>query len=99
MAKHSSVTGDILTAKLWLVFRRDGTVRMTRSEPDLNRDERAVALTAKIPLALFRTPLLAATLTVDAPEFPPQQIDIVAATEALKGVLGVDIDVRVREAE
>jgi hypothetical protein len=97
--KHSSVTNDVLTAKLWLIFRRDGTVRMTRNEPDLSRDERAVALTAKLPLALFRVPLLTAVLTVDTPEFPPQLIDIAAAGEALKSALGVDIDVRVREVE
>lgn len=88
-----------LVIPLWLVFDRQGNVRMTRNEPDVGRAERAMKLTATVPLTLFSTPTISATLTIDAPAFPPRQIDVTAAAEALKGALGCDIDVRVRDSD
>lgn len=84
-----------LIIPLWLIFDRQGNVRMTRNEPDTGRAERAMKLTATVPVALFNTPTISATLTIDAPVNAPQQIDVTAAAEALKGALGCDIDVRI----
>lgn len=97
MSRHSVVRSDQIEAALFLIFKANGDVRMTRGQPDLSRDERALALTAKIPVALFRTPTLQATLTIDTPETPAPTIDVHAASEALRGVVGCDVDVVVRE--
>jgi hypothetical protein len=99
MSRHSVVRSDYIEASLHLVFKANGDVRMTRGQPDLSRDERALALTAKIPSALFRTPTLQAKLTIDAPEMPVPVIDVYAAQEALRGVVGCDVEVVVRDAE
>lgn len=96
MARDTIVKDGVASYALWLVFEQSGGVRMTRGQPDCDRDERAVALTVKLPTALFRTPVLAATLTIDAAEVPAQQIDVEAAANALRGALGCDIDVVVR---
>lgn len=99
MAKqHSRRVGDHLVYGLHLIFDADGGARMTRGQPDLGRNERAVSLEVKLPLAMFRTPSLRATLTVDAPD-QAAAINVEAAGEALRGALGVDIDITVREPE
>lgn len=97
MARETIIRDYTMEAALWLIFNRDGSVRMTRGRPDCSRDERALALTVKLPLVLFATPTLSATLTIDDPGVPAQQIDVAAASEALRGALGCDIDVVVRE--
>ena len=97
--QHSIVRDDHIEASLWLIVRKDGYARMTRGHPELGRDERAVALTLKLPTALWKVPSLQATLTIDAPPVPAPIIDVRAASDALSGVLGVDIDLRVREPE
>lgn len=97
MARDTTVKDGIAYYSLWLIFHRDGTVRITRGQPDCDRNERALALTAKIPVAIFRTPTLSATLTISDPGPTAQQIDVAAASEALSGALGCDIDLVVRE--
>ena len=86
---------DHLEVSLWLAFDSSGGVAMTRRQPLLSRDERAMALTVKVPLALFNTPQLRATISIDAPAVAAIQIDATAAAEALRSALGCDIDVRV----
>ncbi len=45
--------------------------------------------------ALFETPMLRASITVDDPSVPIA-IDAEAIAEAVRGVVGMDIDLRVR---
>lgn len=99
MTRYTIDRGDFLVAGLWLVIHRDGSVRSTRAEPDLDRNERAISLTLKVPKALWKTPQLRATLTIEAPDPTAQAIDITAASGALKEALGVDIDLRVNGPE
>ena len=83
----------------WLVFDAWGAVRLTRGEPDLKNGERGMAVMAHIPHALFNIPQLRATLNVTAPDAPPIQIDRDAAAEALKLVVGADINLTVTYPE
>ena len=99
MKPKSHVKDGYLHASLWLIVDRNGTVRMTRGEPDLNRNERAVAVTLKLPVSLWSTPRLTATLTVDNPAPGEATVDVQAANSALKEALGVDIDLIVRAPE
>jgi len=97
MARQTYRSGNDLIFAMWLIFAKDGSVRMTRTSPGLDRDERAVALEAKLPLALWATPSLSATLTVEADAAPAINLDI--ATDALRSALGVDVDLRVVQPE
>lgn len=96
--RHSTRSGDHMVYDVHLVFDDQGGARMTRGAPGLNRNERAVSLEVKLPLALFRTPLLRATLTVDAPD-QAAAIDLNAAQDALRQALGVDIDMQIIQPE
>ena len=101
MSRESYIMGETLIVPMWLIFTSGGEVRVTRREPTkLARDERAMHLCAKLPLALWAQPTLSATLTVEAPDPDARvMLDITAANTALNGVLGVDIDLQVREPE
>lgn len=94
MSKLSKIKEGNIVVPFWLTFDARGNVKLTRTEPDLSRNERAMQMTVAVPLALFKTPTISATMTIAAPDMAVPQIDIVAAAEALKGVVGCDIDVR-----
>lgn len=85
----------------WLVFSKGGEMRMSRGEPSLSPHERSMHCTARIPLALFRTPSLKAEITVPAPGVDPSGVITsevrMAAENALKEVLGVDVVLIVSE--
>lgn len=97
MGRYSRVKDGYVEASLYLICDSVGNVGITRGPPDLGRDQRAVALTLKLPTALWKVPSLQATLTIEAPPVPAPLIDVRAASEALSGVLGVDIDLVVRD--
>ena len=91
--RFSAVRTDHVEYCFWLIFEEAGGVRITRGEPNLDRAERAVALTARLPRSLWSTPSLRATLTVEETPAPP--IDIRMVADQLRTALGGDIDVRV----
>jgi hypothetical protein len=93
------VSGDTLNMSFWLAFDRHGYLRLSRGEPSLAANERAIAMSAQVPLSLFRTPNLSGTLTITAPEHSPPVIDVSAAEDALKAVIGCDVVLSVRDAE
>lgn len=97
--KHSSSTATEINYSFWLVFGGDGTMRFSRSQPSSGRGERAISCLARLPRSLFRTPELKATITVDAANVGDIQIDVAAAAEALREVVGVDIDLQIRRPE
>lgn len=87
--------GDDMVYGFWLALRSNGDVKLTRKAPSLTRDERGMYVELTVPLAIFSTPSLRATINiVDTPGVPPQ-IDVQAAESALREALGVDIDLRV----
>lgn len=78
----------------WLVFDKDGTMKMTRNRPAASRYQRLMFMQSTLPLSLWAAPELKASVTVgEASE--ATVVDVKAASEALKAVLGVDVDVRV----
>lgn len=94
-SQTSIVKNDSIEYGFWLVFDSVGGMRFARLKPGTDRNERAIKCTATLPLSLFRTAELRATITVAAPVTGPIQIDVAAASEALKAALGVDIDIKV----
>lgn len=97
--KYSYDRGTFNEIAFWLIFDARGGVRMARGEPDLKQGERGMSMVAKLPHALFNVPQLRGSLTVQAPETGPIQIDTTAAAEALKQAIGVDIDLRVTSTD
>ena len=97
--KYSYDRGDHWDVDFWLVFDAWGAVRLTRGEPDLKNGERAMMMKAKLPHKLFNIPQLSATISVPEPTSEPIQIDTTAAAEALKAVVGADINIEVRTTE
>ena len=97
--KYSYDRGKYWEVALWLIFDAYGGARLTRGEPDLKRDERAMSLTVKVPHALFNVPSLRATMTIEAPTPIVPPIDLTAAADALKQSLGFDIDIQVNQIE
>ncbi len=100
LGRHTRRSGDALVFDLWLVFSRDGGVRLVRGEPGQTAAERAIKIEASLPLALWRTPILKATLTVD----PGETRDVIESRIAVLGdqvreVLGMDVDLRVLDPE
>ena len=98
-SQHSFKRADQWELGFWLIFDNLGGVRITRGEPACARNERAMSMTVNVPHALFATPSLRATMTIEAPTpiIPP--IDLTAAAEALKQSLGFDIDIQVNQIE
>ena len=100
MAARTSFRGrDSIEYSFWLVFADDGAMRFARTQPSIGRGERAMACTATLPLSLFRVPELRATIAIDDPAGGAFKIDVEAASEALKAVVGCDIDLTVRQAD
>lgn len=93
--RHSLKRADHWEIGFWLIFDVNGSVRLTRGEPDLGRSERGMQMAVKVPHALFKTPTLRASIDIQAPEPAVQPIDLTAAAEALKLSLGCDVDVRI----
>lgn len=95
MSASSTVRSDHIEYALWLIFDKNGGIRMTRREPGIERHERAVSLVCKLPKSLFSTPTLRATMTIDDAGAGTLAIDVEAANVAIKQALGVDIDLRI----
>lgn len=95
--RFSTVLRDRIEYSFWLVFDDAGGMRLSRGEPSCGRAERAMQISATLPKALFATPRLSAKIAV-AGDVPETTIDITAASEALRGALGVDVDLVVRES-
>lgn len=93
MIRYTIRRADHLEYGFWLLFDEDGSVSMTRGEPTVSRGQRAMSASVALPLSLFKTPKLSATITVPDAGAAAFEIDVEAASAALKGVVGVDIDV------
>lgn len=94
-AQFTQTHKDPMAFEFWLVFGSDGSMRFTRGQPHINRNERGMKCIAKLPKALFKTPEL--TATISFAEGAPQdfKIDIEATGEALRHALGIDVDLKI----
>ena len=95
---------NTISMDLWLVVGRGDprnwnarpSARITARSPDLKRNERAINLKVELPMALFETPALSATISVDQP-LTGVSIDCSAVAEAVKQVIGMDVSIQVTE--
>lgn len=85
MAKNTRRDGDFLVYDMHLIFDQSGGVRVTRGEGALDADERAVALQARLPLS--------------HEQIDPDEIDVEAAQEALRGALKGDVRLEIVTGE
>lgn len=93
MSRQTYSTGDNLVFPFWLIFSRSGDIRLTRKEPSIASSERAVEMFATLPLSLWSTPMIRASITVQHdPSTTNTVIDLNAAADALKSAIGVDVD-------
>lgn len=84
----------------WLVFSSTGRVRQTVREPDTSRDERKMLVSVDLPKSLWSSPSLKATISVTEDDHEPKfVIDLQAAGDAMRKVLGVDVDMRIVPSE
>ncbi|MRX32781.1 hypothetical protein [Aminobacter sp. MDW-2] len=97
--RNSRVTATHVIYGFWLVFEEGGGVRLTRTEPALDRAERSMFLNATLPRSLWNTPTLRANIGVKHGPEGGFNIDLDVAADALRAALGVDVDLRVIEGE
>lgn len=99
MAPRSSMrksNPDRMEYSFWLVFGADGSMRFSRTQPGLSAGERRMSCSAELPMILFRTPELKATIEVASPAAAAEfRIDAKAAAEALAGAIGCDVDLKI----
>lgn len=87
---------DHIEYSLWLVFDDRGGVRLARRRPSLSRNERAMAITAKLPLTLFSTPELKASISVDPSNVSSVNFDLDQVGSILSSALGIEVDLKVK---
>jgi hypothetical protein len=92
-----------LELDFWLTIGRGHngstpSVKVSAGYPSLARNERAMNLKIKLPLALFETPSIKAEIAVEAPT-EAVSIDIAAVAEAVRQAIGVDVDIQVTTPE
>lgn len=97
--KQTQRTATTLVYHFWLVFDSAGSLRLTRKEPAVGRQERAMAMSVTLPRSLFSTPTLKARVTVPEGEAQAIDIDIDTVSDAIKLAIGADIDLVVRREE
>lgn len=88
----------MMVLDFWLTVARQPngkpSVKVSAGYPALARNERTINLKMQLPLALFETPSLSASIVV---EHPTQAIviDATAVAEAVRQVVGMDVDITV----
>ncbi|MER8999949.1 hypothetical protein NKJ52_20875 [Mesorhizobium australicum] len=93
--RNSRVTSTEVIYGFWLVFEEAGGIRLARTSPSLDRAERAMFIQANLPRSLWQTPSLRASIGVQAGPNGGYSVDLSVASEALRGALGVDVDLQV----
>ncbi|PPQ42119.1 hypothetical protein [Rhodopseudomonas palustris] len=76
------------------------SVRCTERLPSLDSGEVAIKVTAELPDALFRKPLLEAKITVPADKVSPAKIDASVAdniTDVVRQNLGIDLQIKLEQ--
>lgn len=91
--RYSQTTKEGTVYDFWLIFEEAGGLRLTRTEPHLDRAERAMFVRASLPSSLWATPTLRATISVNPSQTGGFSVDLQVAADALRSALGVDIDV------
>jgi len=95
--RASRITQSEVIYGFWLIFEEAGAVRLTRTEPSLDRAERAMYVNATLPRSMWRVPQLRAEINVASGQDASKTINLTLAADAIKGALGVDVDLKVIE--
>lgn len=91
----------------WLIVKRGEKggygrkfpgVRVSADQPKLDREERAINLKLTLPIALFETPSITATINVEAPA-ERVEIDVPALAESVRQAIGMDVQIEVVEPD
>lgn len=99
-ATHHRVTPSEIVFSFWLVFSRDGSMKLVRETPSLSRDQRAMQIEARLPLALWNIPQLSAEIVVPdtgQPNAITARIEQFAAD--MKAAIGCDVVLTVQTPE
>jgi hypothetical protein len=72
MKRHFHMDQNTITYEGNLIVDAKGGMRLTRAEGQLNPGERSVAVTLKVPRAVFRTPTLRAVITMPETSMPAE---------------------------
>lgn len=103
MKHFGSVNAKTVEIDCWLTidpgngataWNRRPSVRVSAGEPKADRRERSINLRMSLPLALFETPLLTASIVVGEPS-QSMSIDTAAVAEAVRQVVGMDVRIEV----
>lgn len=103
---HESSATNCMVLDFWLTVGRSKnkgafnlypSVRVTAKYPNLSRNERAINLKMKLPLALFEAPSLTASIEVEAPQ-QVVNIEAGAIAEAVKSAIGMDVEITVNQS-
>lgn len=97
--RMSQVRHDCIEYCLQLVFDRTGGVRMTRTPGQLDPDERAMALTVKLPTSVFKRASFVARIEVAENEISIPPISVEALGGALRDQFGADVLLTVQQQE
>lgn len=101
-SRHSGA--PMLHLDVWLTIGRGQggsdrpSVRVSAGYPNLARNERTINLKIALPLALFETPSLSASISVEHPN-QAVHIDATAIAEAVRSAIGMDVDITVNQPE
>lgn len=90
-----------LLLDFWLTIARGHrpSVKVNADYPkSLGRNERTINLKMSLPLALFETPTISASINVEQPT-DTVHIDTAAIAEAVRGVIGMDVQIEVQQPE
>jgi hypothetical protein len=98
-AKYSYDRGKHWEVSLWLVFDAWGGARMTRGEPDISANERAMRLSINVPHSLFKVPQLSAKIDIAGRDAPPVELDLAAIETALSDAVGAKVEITIKEPE
>lgn len=99
MTGHSVNRGDHWELSFYLTFNSYGNVRLTRGQPGLDSNERAMHVTVTVPHSLFKVPQLGATINIAGRETPPFSLDLDAIESALSEAVGAKVEITIKEPE
>lgn len=88
--------------KFYLIINVNGTIRTTKTQPDLKWNEVAILVNLELPLALFQRPTLEATLQVPDSAVHPTVIPVETRDnikDALESATGMEVRISFAEAD
>ena len=92
---------NLLLLDFWLTIERGlrPTVKVNADFPNnLSRNQRTINLKMELPVELFETPTISAKISVEAPS-EVVHIDASTIAEAVRGAIGMDVEINIQQPE